>query len=100
MKSQSIDVNNAFAQTDIIIGESVFIEITRDFNSDGGQGNVVLRLKKSLYGQSKAARSWYEKFQNGLLQRGFVMTKVYPCLFMSKNGICVAYVDDFLFWER
>ena len=26
--------------------------------------------------------------------------RVYPYLFMSKNVICVVYVDDYLFWER
>ena len=34
------------------------------------------------------------------LERGFVMSKVDPCLFMSKTVICVLYVDDCLFWER
>ena len=68
--------------------------------SDGGQHDFVLRLKKILYGQSKAARLWYEKLQNGLLKRGFVMSKVDTCLFMSKTVICVVYVDDFILWER
>ena len=27
-----------------------------------------------------------------------MMSKVYPCLFMSKTMICVVYVDDCLFW--
>ena len=28
------------------------------------------------------------------------MSKVDPCLFMSKTVICVVYVDDCLFWAR
>ena len=32
-----------------------------NFKSDGGQHDVVLKLKKSLYGQAEAARLWYEK---------------------------------------
>ena len=28
------------------------------------------------------------------------MSKVDPCLFMSKTVMCVVYVDDCLFWER
>ena len=98
LQSQSIDFTNNFAQADIPSGEPVFIEIPRDFNSDGGQHDVVLKLKKSLYGQAEAARLWYEKLWNGLLERGFVMSKVDPCLFMSKTVICVVYVDDCLFW--
>ena len=35
-----------------------------------------------------------------MLERSFVMSKVDPCIFMSKTLICVVYVDDFLFRER
>ena len=98
LQSQSIDFKNDFSQAYIPSGEPVFIELPRDFKSDGGQHDVVLKLKKSLYGQAKAARLWYEKFRNGLLERGFVMSKVDSCLFMSKNVICVVYVDDCIFW--
>ena len=64
------------------------------------QCDVVLRLKKILYGQSEAARRWYQKFQNGLLDRSFVVIKVDAYLFMYKTVIFVVYVDYFLFWER
>ena len=100
MKSQSIDFKHAFAEADIPSGDPVFIEIHRYFNSDGGKCDVVLRLNNSLYGQSKAARIWYESFNNGLLDCGFVVRKAYPCMFMYKNMISVLYVDDCLFWAR
>ena len=29
-----------------------------------------------------------------------MISKLDPCMFMSKTVICVVYVDDFLFWER
>ena len=54
-QSQSIDFTNAFAQADIPSGGAVSIELPRDLKSDGGQGDVVLILKKILYGQAKAA---------------------------------------------
>ena len=56
LQSQSIDFTNSFAQADILSGDPVFIELPRYFKSDGGQCDVVIRLKKSLYGQSEAAR--------------------------------------------
>ena len=58
LQSQSIDFTNAFAQADIPIGDPVFIELSRDFKSDGGKHDVVLKLKKSLYGQSEDERLW------------------------------------------
>ena len=67
LRSQSIDFTNAFTQADIPSGEPVFIELPRDFKSDVGQYGVVLKSKKSQYGQAEAARLWYEKLRNGLL---------------------------------
>ena len=52
LQSQSIDFKNDFAQADIPSGEPVLIELPRDFNSEGGQRDVVFRLKKSLYVQA------------------------------------------------
>ena len=100
MQSQSIDFTDAFAQTDIPNGETILIEIPWDFKSDGGQHDVVLKLKKILYGQAKFACLWYENLRNGLLEHGFVMSKVNPCLFMYKTVVCVVYVYDCLFWAR
>ena len=65
LQIQSIDFTNAFAQIDIPSGEPVFIELPRDFKSDGGKNDDVIKLNKSLYGQAEAARLWYEKLQNG-----------------------------------
>ena len=44
LQSQSIDFTNDFAQADIPSGEPLFIELPRDFISDGGQDDVVLKL--------------------------------------------------------
>ena len=52
LQIQIIDFTNAFAQADIPSGEPVFIELPRKFKSDLGQGDVVLRLNKILYGQA------------------------------------------------
>ena len=71
-----------------------------NLKSNGGQHDVVIKLKKSLYVQAKTTRLWYEKLRNGLLERGFVMSKVDTSLFMSKTVIRVVYVDDCIFWAR
>ena len=99
-QSQSIDFTNAFAQADIPSGGPVFIELPRDFNIDGGYDDFILKWKKSLYVQAEAARLWYENLRNDLLERGFVMSRVDTCLFISKTVIFMVYVDDCLFWER
>ena len=79
-----------FSQADIPSGDPVFVELTRYFNSYGGKCGFVIRLKKSLYGQAKAACLWYEKLC-------FMVSKVDLCMSMSKTLMCVVYVDYFLF---
>ena len=91
LQRQSIDFINAFSQAYIPIGEAVFIELSKDFKSDGGKGDVVFRLKKSLYVQAKSARIWYEKLRNGFLERSFVTSKVDSRLFMFMTVICIVY---------
>ena len=100
LQIQSIDFKNASAQADIPSGEPVFIELINYFKSDGRQHDVLLKLKKIIFGQAEAARLWYKFFRNGLLECSFVMGKVDHWLFMSKTVICVVYVDDCLFWAR
>ena len=97
-QSKSIDFTNDFAHANIPSGEPVFIELPRDLESDEGKHDVFLKLKKRLYGQSKAVHLWYKNLRNGFLERGFVMSKVDPCLFMYNTVICMVYVDDCLFW--
>ena len=98
MQSKIIDLTNAFDQAYIPSEEPVFIKLPSDLKSYGQQGDVVLKLKKILYGQAEATILWYKKLQNCLLERSFVMSKVDPCQFMSKTVMCVVYVDDCLFW--
>ena len=83
LQSQSIDFTNSFDKADIPSGKPVFIEISRYFKNNGLQHDVVLKLKKCVYGQAKAALIQYEKLQNNLFERVFVMSMVDPCLFMS-----------------
>ena len=82
-----------FAQVDLPIGEPVLVGLPRYFHSDGKKHDVVLRLNKSLYGEAKSARLWYEILLNSLLDFGFAVIKVDPCLFMSNNWICVIYME-------
>ena len=58
LKSQSIDFTNAFSQADIPSGDPVFIELPRYFKSNGGKCDVVIILKKILYGQYEDEQLW------------------------------------------
>ena len=99
LQSQSIELKNALSQVDILSGDTVFIELPRDFYSDGWQCDVDIRLRKILYGVAEAALLWYEKLRI-FIYHGFVMSKLDICLFTYKTVIFVAYVDACIFWAR
>jgi hypothetical protein len=61
----------------------------------------VYKLKKALYGLRQAPRTWYERFMDFLLSKGFMMGNVDTTLFTKKIGkdlfILQIYVDDIIF---
>lgn len=66
-----------------------------------GDGKVVLKLKKSIYGLKQAAKQWYLKLSSVLSSHGLNQSTSDPCLFVgkSKNGndmFVVVYVDDII----
>ena len=93
MVTRAVDFSNAFAQADMPPDMQVYLEMPENFAPNDGSDSV-LRLKKSLYGQLVAPRLWYEKLSTGLIDRGFVMSDVDPCMFISKKVVVLCYVDD------
>ena len=54
----------------------------------------LIKLKKNLYGLKYAGLTWHEMIRAGLLDRGFIQSKVDPCLFIRGQVLLVLYVDD------
>ena len=63
--------------------------------------NHVYNLKKALYGLKQAPRSWYERFNNFLIEQSFIRGQVDKILFIKRlnNELLVVqiYVDDIIF---
>jgi len=111
LKSRQVDYVQAYTQANIdcdlymavpagfIVQDNklVFVEglRTKDHPNDH-----VLKLKKNMYGLRQAGHIWFEKLRAGLLNRGFVQSKVDKCLFLRSDCILVVYVDDCLFFSR
>ena len=51
-------------------------------------------LKKSLYGLKQASYNWFENLKGVLQKRGFELSQIDPCVFISKNMIVLVYFDD------
>jgi Reverse transcriptase (RNA-dependent DNA polymerase) len=74
----------------------IYVQMPRGF----GQAGNVLKLKKSLYGLKQAPRNFFLHLKAQLEAIGFKSQEdLDPCLFMSKNVICLVYVDDTSFYS-
>ena len=101
LKTLSIDISNAFAQADMPEDKTVYLHLPHGFIPAEGFGKeMVLRLKKSLYGQAEAPRLWYEKLKAGLEDKSFRTLQIDPFLFISEMVIVVAYVNDCLILKK
>ena len=90
LESISLDFTQAFPQADL--KKDVYMEIPFGFGN--GDNQHVLKLKSNFYGLSDASLTWFEHCKKGLLERGFVASKIDPCLFFKKGLILILYVDD------
>ena len=92
LKSHRIDYVQAFLQADL--KDEVYMTIPERYEvNDGKPEKYVLKLNKNLYGLRQAAFNWFE-YSKGLTDRGFVPSKVDPCLFISSDSLVLVYVDD------
>ena len=96
--SHKVDYVQAFSQA-TLDDEDVFMELPPGYKSKSNSKDVVLKLKKNLYGLKQAAYNWHELLKSGLLKLGFKQSQIEPCLFMKENIVCVLYVDDTLFFS-
>ena len=62
------------------------------------KGEVIMELKRALYGLIEASRLWMLEITSTLIANGFVQSLLDPCLYIHKerNLIVAVYVDDFL----
>ena len=95
----SMDVKSAYLNADIDC--EVFMEqpegfvVKNDTNDD-----LVLRLKKSLYGLKQSGRLWNHLLHSFLLEKGFVRSEAENCVYVRlQNGIkivIIVWVDDLI----
>lgn len=74
-------------------GHDMYLELPANFQAPN-KSDSVLKLKKSLYGSIFAPKLFYEKLSKGLEDRGFVKSRMDPCMFISKKVVVQCYVDD------
>ena len=79
LKTQQVDYSNAFAQVEI--KDEVYITLLDGVDAPI-DGNVILKLQKSLYGfESPLTR--FDKVSTGLKIRGFIISEINQCFFIK-----------------
>ena len=66
-----------------------------------GKGNLVCRLKKSMYGLKKAPRQWYLKFDKFMIEQCYSKCHSDQCVYLKRLNneryiILLLYVDAML----
>ena len=79
-----MDYINVFSQGEI--QEEIYTDPPRGF---GGADKLlkILKLLKSLYGLKQATKTFFDKLKAVLLERKFVQSAIYKCLFMKGDLI-------------
>ena len=91
----TIDVKSAYLQGNPI-GREIFLKPPPEYDC-----GTLWKLKKTVYGLSDAARQWYLRVRQELLNLGMSTASLDPALFSwhtndQLEGVICLYVDDFL----
>jgi hypothetical protein len=93
------DITAAFVHAELKPKEHIYVHQPAGFRRGS---NMVLKLKKSVYGLRQAPRYFFEHLKERLESSsiGLVQSERDPCLFVGKSVIVVVYVDGILFFAK
>ncbi|MBW0480158.1 hypothetical protein O181_019873 [Austropuccinia psidii MF-1] len=94
-----IDVKSAFLNASL--SEVVYLAIPQGINAD--QRQKCLRLNKAIYGLKQAPLAWYTRLKQWLLDSGFSVSILDPCVFFKCGGIPIwiyIHVDDIAIFSK
>ena len=97
LASRSIDFDNAFVQSSL--PEPIHIELPQGGYKENYPG-MILQVDKSLYGDRRAPKLWYNHLRGYLLKEGFEVSPIDPCLFLRENLSIIVYVDDAILMSK
>ena len=92
----SLDIRQAYLQA--TIDEDLYMRAPPGINSRGGE--LVCKLRRSLYGLKQAGREWAQLLSSFLVSWGFVRSTIDVCLYTYEQSGSIlwalVYVDDIL----
>jgi hypothetical protein len=97
LKSAQADITGAFVHADLGKDEHIYVRQPRGMSRGP---DLVLKLKKSVYGLRQAPWYFFKHLTKRLELCGLKQSNKDPCLFIGAKVITVIYVDDILFYAR
>ena len=99
--AEIVDIDNAFLNGEL--EHEIYMAIPEGYTECIKQceENKTLKLEKAIYGLVQAARPFFKKIHNLLLQANFKAREADPCLVYKEDketGVCIIfiYIDDML----
>lgn len=96
-----IDIAAAYLHADIQgdvymrLNENIS-NIIRTAKKVQGNGDMIVKLNKCIYGLRQSGRRWFELLRNALVASGLKQSEIDRCVFYSKDSIVAIYVDDII----
>ena len=107
LKSCQVNYTQAFPQAPL--DDPIFMRIPQGWTYNPMQQQIVqsddpksidrdyfICLQCNLYGYKQAAQKWYLHLKASLEARGFIPSKIDPCLYIRNDCIIALYTDDCL----
>ena len=94
------DIDNAFLNGEF--EHEIYMTIPEGYAEcvEQFEEKEALKLEKAIYGLVQAARQFFKKIQDSLVQAGFKSSEADPCLVYKEDqrGVCIMliYIDDML----
>jgi hypothetical protein len=88
-----MDFTNAFVHAQLPKEDYYYIELPKGYATKDGS-DCVLRLKRALYGSRGSPKRFFTVLKDSYIRRGFVQSKLDPCLFFKGEMMILCYCDD------
>ena len=96
-----VDIDNAFLNGEL--EREIYMSTPEGYAEcvEQGEENKALKLEKAIYRLVQAARQFFKKSHDSLLQANFKASEADPCLVYKEDqetGVCIMliYIDDML----
>ena len=95
-----VDIGNAFLNGEL--EHEIYMTIPEGYAEcvESFEEKEALKLEKAIYGLFQAARQFFKKIHDSLVQAGFKSSEADPCLMYKEDqiGVCIMliYIDDVL----